>query len=352
MARIEISQLGKSYGHVPIVHDISLSISDGEFVVLVGPSGCGKSTLLRTIAGLETITSGTISFNGKPVNRLPPQERNIAMVFQNYALYPHLTVYDNLAFGLKLKKLPKAEIATRIQEAARMLSLEPYLSRRPRELSGGQRQRVAMGRAMVRKANAFLFDEPLSNLDAQLRVQMRVEIRRLQQALAATAIYVTHDQIEAMTMGDRIVVMNKGRIEQVGTPAELYERPANRFVASFIGSPSMNFLNADARGSKARLADGTVVTLPTPVEGPVTLGIRPEHLQTIEEAGEGAAVFEVPIIRRFELGAQTEIFSELAGTPIQVLRNGNYGRGESRMPVALSHQHLHVFDREGCRVGR
>ena len=243
MASITLSQVRKVYtGNVTAIHALSLDIADGEMVVLVGPSGCGKSTLLRMVAGLETITDGTISIGGNVVNNKEPSERDIAMVFQNYALYPHMTVRQNLEYGLKNRGTRRAEIDRRVAEAARILEIEPYLDRRPRALSGGQRQRVAMGRAIVREPSAFLFDEPLSNLDAKLRVQMRVEIRRLQRRLKTTSIYVTHDQLEAMTLADRLVVMNKGAVEQIGTPIEIYDRPASLFVASFIGSPPMNLV--------------------------------------------------------------------------------------------------------------
>src|SRR6516162_221829 len=242
MARVLIRDLNKKFDDVHAVKDVDLEIRDKEFVVLVGPSGCGKTTTLRMVAGLESITSGQVLIGDRVVNELPPMDRDIAMVFQNYALYPHMTVYDNMAFGLKMRKFPKPEIETRVREAAQMLGIQELLNRKPRQLSGGQRQRVAVGRAIVRHPQVFLFDEPLSNLDAKLRVQMRVELKRLHDRLETTAIYVTHDQVEAMTLGDRVVVMKDGWIQQVGEPLELYGRPANRFVAGFIGSPSMNFV--------------------------------------------------------------------------------------------------------------
>src|SRR5713226_5661875 len=242
MASVELKQVRKSFGSTQVVHGVDISIADGEFCVLVGPSGCGKSTLLRMLAGLEEITHGEISIGGKVVNRVPPKERDIAMVFQNYALYPHMTVRDNMSFALMLAKQSKDEISARVKKAADILGLDQLLDRYPRQLSGGQRQRVAMGRAIVRDPQVFLFDEPLSNLDAKLRVQMRTEIKELHQRLKTTSIYVTHDQIEAMTMADTIVVMNGGRVEQIGTPLDLYDEPANLFVAGFIGSPAMNFL--------------------------------------------------------------------------------------------------------------
>ena len=287
MAAIEISNVSKIYaGDARAVNDVNIAINDGEFIVLVGPSGCGKSTLLRMVAGLEEITEGEVKIADKVVNKKDPAERDIAMVFQNYALYPHMTVYNNLAYGLKNRGTPKAEIAERVAEAARMLELEPYLERKPRALSGGQRQRVAMGRAIVRKPAAFLFDEPLSNLDAKLRVSMRGEIKHLQKRLGTTSIYVTHDQLEAMTLADRLVVLNAGHIEQIGTPLEVYHKPASTFVANFIGSPAMNLLDAELHGD--RLAIGyNVLDLGhyAPTSGPVTVGIRAEDLQ-VNKTGE------------------------------------------------------------------
>ena len=268
MGQLTLKSVTKSFGPVEVIKGVDLEVSDGEFCVFVGPSGCGKSTLLRIIAGLEDATSGDILIDGRRVNPTPPSEREIAMVFQSYALYPHLTVRDNMALGLKQAGTPKATIDERVQNASRMLSLDPLLARRPSELSGGQRQRVAIGRAIVRTPKLFLFDEPLSNLDAALRVNTRIEIARLHRALAATMIYVTHDQVEAMTLADKIVVLNAGRIEQVGAPMELYNSPANTFVAGFIGSPQMNFLEAGALGAPGK-----------------TLGIRPEHLALSHETG-------------------------------------------------------------------
>src|SRR5690554_3128522 len=270
MATVAIREAVKKYGSVPVLHGVSLDVSDGEFVVLVGPSGCGKSTLLRMIAGLETITTGEVRIGDTVVNRLEPAERDIAMVFQNYALYPHMSVRQNLEYGLKNRGTPRDEIHRRVTEAARVLEIAPFLERRPRQLSGGQRQRVAMGRAIVRQPKAFLFDEPLSNLDAKLRGQMRVEIRRLQRTLKTTSVYVTHDQLEAMTLADRLVVMNAGHIEQVGKPTELYEKPASLFVAGFIGSPPMNFIELDyLRPSSAAALE----TLPADAD---ILGVRPD----------------------------------------------------------------------------
>src|SRR5215207_2420775 len=281
MASVTVKQVRKAYGDLEVVHGLDLSIPDGAFVVLLGPSGCGKSTLLRMIAGLEPITSGEIG--GNVVNTLHPKDRNIAMVFQNYALYAHMTVFDNMAFSMQLKKLPKDEIRRKVEWAASILNLTPYLARYPRQLSGGQRQRVAMGRAIVRDPAVFLFDEPLSNLDAKLRVQMRTEIKELHQRLGTTTVYVTHDQIEAMTMADKIVVMHDGVVEQVGAPLELYDRPRNLFVTGFIGSPAMNFLPGKVGADAFRTADGTQWPLPpnghARDDRDAVYGVRPEHLR-------------------------------------------------------------------------
>jgi multiple sugar transport system ATP-binding protein len=294
MAQVSLRKIVKEYeGGVQAVKGIDLDIADHEFVVLVGPSGCGKSTTLRMVAGLEEITSGEISIGGSVVNDIPPRDRDIAMVFQNYALYPHMTVYDNMAFGLMLRKFPKEEIRRRVENAARILDIGPLLDRKPKALSGGQRQRVAMGRAIVRDPKVFLFDEPLSNLDAKLRVQMRTEIKKVHQTVKTTTVYVTHDQVEAMTLADRVVVMNHGVIEQVGPPTELYHRPATRFVAGFIGSPAMNFIPARLENGGAalnlHLPDGIVLPVPAERAGryaghagrEVVFGIRPEHLTEI-----------------------------------------------------------------------
>ncbi len=265
MATVSLKDIRKTFGKTEVIHGVDIDIADGEFVVIVGPSGCGKSTLLRMVAGLETVTSGEVQIGGQRVNDREPMERDIAMVFQNYALYPHMSVFDNMAYGLKIAGRPKAEIAERVAEAATLLQLDGYLDRRPRELSGGQRQRVAMGRAIVRKPAVFLFDEPLSNLDAKLRVQMRLEIKQLQRRLGVTSLYVTHDQVEAMTLADRMIVMNAGRADQIGPPLEVYARPRTEFVASFIGSPPMNFLPVGMAGVVA--------------PGAARLGVRPEHMQ-------------------------------------------------------------------------
>jgi multiple sugar transport system ATP-binding protein len=296
MAAVALSAVRKSFGSTEVVHGVDVSIADGEFCVLVGPSGCGKSTLLRMIAGLEEISGGEVRIGERVVNKIAPRDRDIAMVFQNYALYPHMTVYDNMAFSLKLAGLPADEVRGRAHEAAQILGLMDYLQRYPRQLSGGQRQRVAMGRAIVRKPQVFLFDEPLSNLDAKLRVQMRTEIKALHQRLTTTSIYVTHDQIEAMTMADKIVVMNAGKVEQIGSPLELYDHPANLFVAGFIGSPAMNFLPERRDGRD------------------VLVGVRPEHLEVVNGAANGALPAEVVVVE--PTGADTQIFCKVNGVDV------------------------------------
>jgi sn-glycerol 3-phosphate transport system ATP-binding protein len=344
MAGIILKDVGKIYGRsIVAIKGVSLEIDDGELVVLVGPSGCGKSTLLRMIAGLESVTSGEIVIGNRKVNDLEPSERDIAMVFQNYALYPHMTVRQNLAYGLKNRNMPKTEIEGRIQKAARALEIETFLDRKPRQLSGGQRQRVAMGRAIVREPAAFLFDEPLSNLDAKLRVQMRVEIKRLQRSLATTSVYVTHDQMEAMTLADRLVVLNAGRIEQVGTPIELYERPATTFVATFIGSPSMNLL---------KVTDDLVLsTGPGSVDGGATVGIRPEDLHLAKEGGAAAFSAKVRVQAVELVGAESYVYSALPDGQTVVFRVS--GRSQiaidSELVIAASTEALHVFDAEGNR---
>jgi multiple sugar transport system ATP-binding protein len=320
MASVELRDVHKAFGATAVIHGVSVDIADGEFVVLVGPSGCGKSTLLRMIAGLEEIGGGEIAIGGRVVNNVPPKSRDIAMVFQNYALYPHMTVFDNMAFSLKLAKVARREIETRVGRAAEILGLVSFLERYPRQLSGGQRQRVAMGRAIVRDPQVFLFDEPLSNLDAKLRVQMRAEIKELHQRLGSTSIYVTHDQIEAMTMGDRIVVMREGIVEQIGSPLDLYDRPANPFVAGFIGSPAMNFIQGafGANGARGVVAqDGT--TLPTRVKGEegrkVIYGVRPEHL-ALAGPSEGLLA-EVVLVE--PTGAETLIVCQIGSARVQAL---------------------------------
>src|SRR5512140_858885 len=289
MAGISLQGVTKSFGKNEVIHRTDIDIADGEFVVIVGPSGCGKSTVLRMIAGLETATQGEIRIGGERVNEVEPKDRNIAMVFQNYALYPHMTVYENMSYGLRIRRMPRDEIRERVNRAAGILELTPYLQRKPRELSGGQRQRVAMGRAIVREPAAFLFDEPLSNLDAKLRVQMRLEIQKLHRELRTTSVYVTHDQVEAMTLADRMIVINAGTVEQVGAPIQVYDDPATQFVAGFIGSPSMNFLPGKRVGDGVDVSGGVRVPLPeglraTAPEG-LVVGIRPEHFALGEEGG-------------------------------------------------------------------
>ena len=354
MAEVRLDDVRKSYGEAEIIHGVSCSIADGEFVVVVGPSGCGKSTLLRMVAGLEQITSGEVSIGGRVVNTLEPKDRDIAMVFQNYALYPHMSVYDNMAYGLRNRGMGKAEIEARVRKAAGILQLDALLARKPRQLSGGQRQRVAMGRAIVREPQVFLFDEPLSNLDAQLRVQMRVEIKRLQQALGTTSIYVTHDQVEAMTLADRLVVMKAGHAEQIGSPLDLYEQPATVFVASFIGSPAMNLIPGTVTGGGIELAG---VRLPLPPNGvalatgrSVTVGLRPEHL-TVDGAAHSLAV---TVELGEMLGADTILHGKL-GTdgPLLLARLPGTVRahpGET-LPLAIAPENIHLFDREtGLRI--
>ena len=313
MASVTIRNVRKNYGTLEVVHGIDLTIEDGSFVVLLGPSGCGKSTLLRMIAGLESVTSGDIDIAGKRVNDVHPKDRNIAMVFQNYALYAHMKVKDNMSFSLQLAKRPQSEIDEKVKWAAKILNLEPYLERYPRELSGGQRQRVAMGRAIVRNPAVFLFDEPLSNLDAKLRVQMRTEIKELHERLKTTTVYVTHDQIEAMTMADKIVILRDGTIEQEGSPLEVYDKPANLFVAEFIGSPSMNLLKGEVTPAGVRLSEGTVLPLP-PVSNArqgqkVVYGIRPEHF-TFGSGTPAKVVVVEPT------GPEIHIYADLGGQEI------------------------------------
>jgi multiple sugar transport system ATP-binding protein len=359
MAPVAIREVRKSFGTVEVIHGVNVDITDGEFVILVGPSGCGKSTLLRMIAGLEDITSGTISVSGRVVNDLPPKERDIAMVFQSYALYPHMSVADNMAFSLRLAGVGKEQRYQKVREAAKVLQLEPLLDRKPRALSGGQRQRVAIGRAIVRNPKVFLFDEPLSNLDASLRVQMRIELARLHEELKATMIYVTHDQIEAMTLADQIVVLDSGIVRQAGTPLELYHHPNNVFVAGFIGSPKMNLLqtkvvSADAGGVGVTLPGGSTVTLPVrsgqvAVGDPVTFGIRPEHLRPSEG---GAIAGEVLVAER--LGGETYLYVQIApGEIIVVQADGeNPTRVHERVAVQVNAANCHLFDQSGAAVPR
>ena len=352
MASVDIRDVRKSFGDVEVLHGVSVPIEDGQFVVLVGPSGCGKSTLLRLIAGLENITSGTISIGGRVVNNVHPKERDIAMVFQNYALYPHMTVAQNMGFSLMLRGASKAEIAKRVRAAADILALGNLLERYPRQLSGGQRQRVAMGRAIVRDPQVFLFDEPLSNLDAKLRVAMRTEIKELHQRLRTTTIYVTHDQIEAMTMADRIVVMHDGGVEQIGAPLDLYDRPINRFVAGFIGSPAMNFIEgriaADASSVETpqgdRLAIGAVSS--EAAGRAVVYGIRPEHL---ELAGDGIPA-DVAVIE--PTGSETQIVARhSSGEIVAAFRERHQIRPGERIHLRPRAQAAHLFDAQtGARL--
>jgi multiple sugar transport system ATP-binding protein len=349
MAGVEIRGVKKSFGLVDVIHGIDIDIDDEEFVVLVGPSGCGKSTLLRMIAGLEQITGGEISIGGRVVNQLPPKERDIAMVFQNYALYPHMTVRDNMAFSLKLRKADQKTIDARVDQASDILGLRQFLDRYPRQLSGGQRQRVAMGRAIVRDPQVFLFDEPLSNLDAKLRVQMRTEIKALHQRLRTTSVYVTHDQVEAMTMADRIVVMHDGRVEQIGTPLELYDNPVNLFVAGFIGSPAMNFIKGTLRrdGGRGWVDAAGGVTLPAPGNRggrdgqPVVYGVRPEHLAIANGAGGVPAVVQVVE----PTGADTFVYATMAETQVCAVFTERHG---FRMGEGIQLQPqldvVHLFD--------
>ena len=359
MAEVALEKVVKRYGNVETVHGIDLTVAHNEFVVLVGPSGCGKSTTLRMIAGLEEITGGTIRIGDRVVNALPPRSRNISMVFQSYALYPHMTVRENLGFGLKIAKQPDAEIEKRVNEAAEILGLHAYMDRLPQHLSGGQRQRVAMGRAIVRNPDVFLFDEPLSNLDAKLRGQMRVEIKKLHQRVQTTVIYVTHDQVEAMTLADRIVIMRDGHIEQVGTPSDVFDRPANVFVAGFIGSPPMNQLDAEvsSEGGRpvARLADGLVVPLPAELAGntsagqQIVLGFRPESLapkgHALHNEAESISLSRTVVIAE-PLGTETIVFTELAGREVQgrMLNPRPVKPGET-MDFVLDLSRLHVFDK-------
>ena len=337
MADVKITEIKKSYGDVQVLHGLDIDIADGEFVALVGPSGCGKSTLLRMIAGLEPISGGTISIGDRVVNNLPPAERDIAMVFQTYALYPHKTVAENMGFALKVAKADKAEIAKRVKKAAEILSLTEYLDRKPRHLSGGQRQRVAMGRAIVRDPQVFLFDEPLSNLDAKLRIQMRTEIKELHQRLKTTTVFVTHDQIEAMTLADRIVVLQGGRIEQVGSPLDLYDRPANEFVATFIGAPSMNLLSGDLKDGKITVG-GQLFHGPSGT-GKVSLGVRPEHLIL---ADDGLAM-EVKVVE--PTGAETMVFLRFQGQDVTAaFRERHDFKAGQTIHLKPDPDNLHVFD--------
>jgi len=354
MSSISIRNVRKAYGKTQVVHGVDLEFADGAFVVILGPSGCGKSTLLRMIAGLEEITAGEIRIGDKVVNRLEPRERGCAMVFQNYALYPHMSVAGNIGYALKVAGVPKAERERRVAEVARVVGLEDYLSRRPGELSGGQRQRVAMGRAIVREPKVFLFDEPLSNLDAKLRVQMRAEIRRLHKRLAATSVFVTHDQVEAMTLADTLVVMNGGRVEQVGSPAEVYHRPRTRFVGAFIGAPAMNFIDG-TMAADGFTFDGRRVAVELPLARahagrPVALGVRPEQVELVAADSPGALPATVDFVE--ELGAGRVVYTDIDGLPFAVALSEatDLAPGE-RVGLKLLPESLHFFDGEtGLRL--
>jgi sn-glycerol 3-phosphate transport system ATP-binding protein len=326
MAALSFRDVKKSYAGLQVIHGVSTEVKDGEFVVIVGPSGCGKSTLLRMVAGLEPITAGEIAIGGRVVNQLEPKDRDIAMVFQNYALYPHMSVYENMSYGLRIKGFSRQEIETRVQKAAAILELKPFLQRKPGHLSGGQRQRVAMGRAIVREPAVFLFDEPLSNLDAKLRVQMRAELQGLHRRLATTSLYVTHDQVEAMTLAQRMIVMNAGRAEQIGAPLEVYARPATTFVASFIGSPPMNLIPEQRQGR------------------PVLFGIRPEHLEPCAES-DARLVVDIDLIE--PLGADTLVYGHLASNPgarVAARLSASVDARAGKLPLRYDPAHVHYFD--------
>ena len=358
MADVSLHNVYKSFDKTEVIHGISCNIKDGEFIVILGPSGCGKSTVLRMIAGLEVITDGEIAIDGTVVNRLEPAERDIAMVFQNYALYPHMTVFKNMAYGLKIRRMPKEEIEKRVQKAAEILELKEFLDRKPRQLSGGQRQRVAMGRCIVREPKVFLFDEPLSNLDAKLRVQMRLEIRKLHEDLNITSIYVTHDQVEAMTLGDRLIVMDNGYAAQIGSPLDIYEKPATRFVAGFIGSPAMNFMNVRLGDNGQRIELSGGISLPvnsgdlSDYKGQeVTLGIRPEHFELAEEK-QGVLNLNVDHVE--VLGADTLVHGHFGedNTLLTVrLPDVHHFVKNTILPLEVPPQKLHLFDKQsGDRI--
>jgi sn-glycerol 3-phosphate transport system ATP-binding protein len=348
MASVDLRGVRKSYDGVEVVHGVDCEIADGEFIVILGPSGCGKSTLLRMIAGLEAITAGEIAIGGRVVNALEPKDRDIAMVFQNYALYPHMSVYDNMSYGLRIRGMPKAEIEARVQTAAKILELGNFLQRKPRQLSGGQRQRVAMGRAIVREPAVFLFDEPLSNLDAKLRVQMRIEIKRLHQDIGTTSVYVTHDQVEAMTLGNRLIVMNAGRAEQIGSPLDVYDTPATTFVAGFIGSPAMNMLPARLAADASSVEFGDVrlaMNAPPQYAGKeVTLGVRPEHI--VPAPGPtGALPLAVDFVEA--LGADTLAHGSIGGSRLQMtvrLPGGARVAAGDVLSLTVPPDRLHLFD--------
>lgn len=346
MKNVSLRGITKTFGQLNVLDRVDLDIEDGEFLVLVGPSGCGKSTLLRMVAGLEPISNGDLIIGGERANELSPQKRNIAMVFQSYALFPHMTARENIGFGPRIRGEDKATTAAKVDKAAGILNLHSYLDRYPRQLSGGQRQRVAMGRAIVREPSVFLFDEPLSNLDAQLRVQMRTEIKALHQRLKSTVIYVTHDQIEAMTMADRIVVMNQGKIQQIGAPLDLYDRPANKFVAGFIGSPSMSFIPGSV--SEAGIfssSDGESIAVPGrgTTKGLAELGIRPENF-VVDTDGKGLSLM-VEVVE--PTGPETHVYGKIAGSAVRaVFRERIHLAPGERVPVTARPEHIHLFDKE------
>jgi multiple sugar transport system ATP-binding protein len=356
MANVSIKQINKMYDDFHAVKDVNLEIKDKEFLVLVGPSGCGKTTTLRMVAGLESITSGQILIGNTVVNELPPMDRDIAMVFQNYALYPHMSVFDNMAFGLKMRKFEKSEIKDRVKNAAEILGIEQLLHRKPRQLSGGQRQRVALGRAIVRHPQVFLFDEPLSNLDAKLRVQMRVELKKLHQRLGTTAVYVTHDQVEAMTLGDRVVVMKDGWVQQVGEPLELYNNPANRFVAGFIGSPAMNFTGVTLEDSNGRLTaknSGLEIEVPEPyvsrlkphVGKKLTLGVRPENLHVASDSDPKGLTFNSKVEVIEQLGSEILLDVRVGqDSMVAAVDPTTRTKMQDMLRLAVNPHRLHFFD--------
>ena len=342
MAKLEIRHLQKKFGALEVIEDFSLVIEDHEFISLLGPSGCGKSTILRIVSGLEELTRGDVIIGERVVTHLEPKDRDVAMVFQNYALYPQKTVFENLAYGLRVRKTPEDRIKARVDEVAALLQIVPLLERKPAQLSGGQQQRVAMGRAIMREPAAFLFDEPLSNLDAKLRNHMRIEIRQLQQRLGITTLYVTHDQVEAMTMSDRIVVLNHGSIEQIGKPLDIYERPASLFVASFIGSPSMNLFDAQSDGQEIRLASGETLPVPGIPAGEVIMGMRPERVRLSDSASPDSLNYRVSMVE--ELGSQKVIHGEVGGVDVSVVHNEDDAVPSGNAYLTLLPDYLHFFD--------
>ena len=342
MAQVQLIDVKKRFGKTEVIHGISVDIDDGEFIVIVGPSGCGKSTLLRMVGGLETVSQGEVRINNERVNEKEPMDRDIAMVFQNYALYPHMSVRQNMAYSLKIAKLPKTTIDSKVADAARLLQLEPYLDRKPKELSGGQRQRVAMGRAIVRQPSVFLFDEPLSNLDAKLRVQMRLEIKELQSKLGITSLYVTHDQVEAMTMADRMIVMNAGNAEQIGSPLDVYEQPQTLFAAQFIGSPSMNIIDATISSGKAVVNNGSELAVNSTLDAMAKIGIRPEHMYVDEN---GPLKFNVALAE--PLGANTLLHGKLEGNEVSFtvsLPGVHRVTSGQSIQLSIAPENIHLFD--------